>query len=723
VLHFLSGHSRVNIILAEDDMDIFGRIRNMPTAAPEGSVHPLLQDPMSIVAGGSSQSRTARRPPRGIGFPQDLLQSIEHVIGEGAAQLFQQIFTGRGGVPGAEAFRIDVPTGGFIPHLTRHNRPGISTHIRVDRGPRSGDARSEGRSFEPLLTLDRWAEEVKTLHGRFEQSRTSKLANHVALELLPAAIEAHKQAQEEVRKEMEKRREAQAKAEEEEAKRLREEQQEQERQEAEKKRVEQERAAAVAELTAETQPVEPVLPTDTDAEMTDATGNTVREDEDVAVSRDEQAGVEAGPSGAVERERVTVTIHGNPVDITDTGIDPTFLEALPDDMREEVLNQHMRDQRAARVERAPDSQISPEFLDALPPELRAEIIQQENIERARRNIETIPPAPTNAVPVDMNAADFIASLDPQLRQVVLMDSDEMVIQNLPPHMLAEAGIYREIQQGNRPRGQVDANATHRAQQAPPTAAKPAVSRDAIQLLDKHAVAVLIRLLFFPQVLRKNILSKVLVNLSENSRTRTDIFNLLLSILHDGTGDLSSIDKSFAQMSFRNSKPVGSATPRPPAKMSLGQTEVVPELVAQRCLDALAFVTGHNEASSVFFLTEQELPAGLRRTTSKKGKGKEKPNAQNYYPIVLLLGQLDRQSLLRTPTLMEAIVGLLALVTRPLAGLKDSKTKDSSDQPSTSTQAVEASSSQAADSSVVVPTDDAQQSDSAQLPPSSTWQSR
>src|SRR6267154_5118954 len=50
-------------------------------------------------------------------------------------------------------------------------------------------------------------------------------------------------------------------------------------------------------------------------------------------------------------DRVTVMIHGSPVDITDTGIDPTFLEALPDDMREEVLNQHVRDQRAATVER------------------------------------------------------------------------------------------------------------------------------------------------------------------------------------------------------------------------------------------------------------------------------------------------------------------------------------------------------------------------------------
>lgn len=615
------------------------------------------------------------------GFPQDLLHSIEHVIGEGAVQLFHHFITNRG--PG-EMVRIDIPQGNLIPQLSRHGRPGMSAHIRVDRGPRPGESRGDSRGFEPLLTLDRWAEEVKTFHGRYEHNRATKLASHIALALLPAAIEAYKETKAEEERQATKRREAEAKAEEE-AKRLREEQEEQERQETEKQRVEQERLAAEAkeaeEATAQAQRL------DTDTEMAEVPEPSNDEDVETTSGAEPEVQPEASTSSAVER--ITVMIHGNPVDITDTGIDPTFLEALPDDMREEVLNQHIRDQRAARVERPADSHISPEFLEALPPELRAELIQQENVERARRTAETAPTAPTAIPPIpsDMDAADFIASLDPQLRQVVLMDSDDMFIQNLPPHMLAEAGIYREMQQPGRVRAPPAAIGALRGQpQAPLQVNKPAGPRDAIQLLDKHAIAVLVRLLFFPQVLRKNILSKVLVNLSENARTRTDIFNLLLSILQDGTGDLSAIDKSFAAMSFRNSKPTGQVAPRPAGKAPLSQPDVVPELVAQRCLDALAFVTGSNEASSVFFLTEQDVPAGLRRTTSKKGKGKEKQSTQTYYPIVLLLGQLDRQALLRTSTLMEAIVGLLALVTKPLASLKDAKEKDSVPAPSTAVAA-------------------------------------
>jgi E3 ubiquitin-protein ligase HUWE1 len=191
-------------------------------------------------------------------------------------------------------------------------------------------------------------------------------------------------------------------------------------------------------------------------------------------------------------------------------------------------------------------------------------------------------------------------------------------------------------------------------------------------------------LFFPQVLRKTLLFKVLVNLCENAKTRTELFNLLLNILQDGTGDLGAVDKGFAQMSFRNSKP---QTPKSAGKQKAGsdyftalalpnlQDEVVPDLIAQRCLEALTYIVSANELSSLFFLTEHELPVGLRRTASKKGKGKERQAPQTHYPIVLLLGLLDRQSLLKTPSIMESVVGLLATVTRPLASTKDKKPDD------------------------------------------------
>jgi E3 ubiquitin-protein ligase HUWE1 len=48
--------------------------------------------------------------------------------------------------------------------------------------------------LDPLLTLQQWAKEIKILHDDFVVECISKLANHVALALLPAAVKAAKEA-------------------------------------------------------------------------------------------------------------------------------------------------------------------------------------------------------------------------------------------------------------------------------------------------------------------------------------------------------------------------------------------------------------------------------------------------------------------------------------------------------------------------------------------------
>jgi E3 ubiquitin-protein ligase HUWE1 len=436
---------------------------------------------------------------------------------------------------------------------------------------------------------------------------------------------------------------------------------------------------AVMEETAPSQP-------DQDSEMTDVTESAP---EALASSSQQRPQSPAGATPNPEA-RITVMIHGSAVDITDTGIDPTFLEALPDDMREEVLNQHVRDQQAARVERPPDSLISAEFLDALPPDIRAEIIQQETVERARRRTEETAPRPPVREAAEIDAASFIASLDPSLRQAVLLDQDDTFLQTLPPHMIAEVDVYRDELQARR--GHNSRNPIRPIPTAPPV--KKYTQHDAIMLLDRTGVAVLARLLFYPQVLKKSLLFKVLVNLCENLKTRTELINLLLSILQDGTGDLTAVDKSFAQMTVK-SRESKLQTPKakqrstdfvPPFGMQISQMEAVPDLIAQRCLEALTYIVNANESSSLFFLTEQEMSAGLRKLGAKKGKGKEKQISQTHYPLVLLLNLLDRQTLLRTPAILESVVGLLATITRPLTNLKEpSKVEDNVMQPTSTAQ--------------------------------------
>jgi E3 ubiquitin-protein ligase HUWE1 len=610
-----------------------------------------------------------------VAIGADLFQNLDEIMGPGSTQFLQQILT----AGGAHAFQFDVSN--MLNADRLHRRPAqgvISAAIRVERGPRSPTPR-QGREFDPLLTLQRWAEEAKILNGEFVSERGGKLVNHVILALLPAAAETRKRAkaaEEEAEKKAAQEREEEEKT----------------RQEAEAKKVEEEHAQAAAaegpspDITAESQPNQPpVTPeeptfsgeqppadqqpmevvTDQDMPMTDATVNEGQE-ATPAGENDAEASTSNEPA-----QRVTVMIHGSPVDITDTGIDPTFLEALPDDMREEVLNQHVRDQRAATVERPADSQISAEFLDALPPELRAEIIQQEAMDRARQRAEENATAQLGQA-ADIDPASFIASLDPTLRQTVLMEQNDGFLQTLPPHILAEAGSFTDGQR------RAQRNAAH-VPGLPVPAPRKFVDHDAIQLLEKPGIAALVRLLFFPQVSKKSLLFKVLVNVCENARTRAELFNILLGILQDGPADLAAVDKSFSQLTVRNtSKP---QTPKSFGKQKAAsdyltaltspsaRVEAVPDLVVQRCLESLTYIVSSNELASLFFLTEHELPAGLRKSSGKKGKGKEKQLPQTHYPIVLLLSLLDRQPLIRTPAIMESLVGLLATVTKPLASLK------------------------------------------------------
>lgn len=408
--------------------------------------------------------------------------------------------------------------------------------------------------------------------------------------------------------------------------------------------------------------------------------------EPIPMESEDEAGPAPAAAGAATDERVTIVIHGETVDITDTGIDPTFLEALPDDMREEVLNQHFREARTAVPAPAVPSQINSEFLDALPPDLRAEVLRQEASEQRREQAAARQAAGDDddddddedeaGGPSDINPADFFASLDPQLRQAVLMEQDDGFLQTLTPNLIAEANMLRTTTSPRRVAG-IPAQASTRPVVVAPVKKTP-VHREAIQLLDKSGLATLVRLLFFPQPLKKNLLQKVLVHLCENSRTRTELINLLLTILQDGTRDVSAVDKSFSQMSLRASKSLGGAkeTPRkkgiletPGGGLPNFPSESVPNLIAQRCLEALMFLVSSNDQSPLFFLTEQEIVVGLHRRSSKKGKGKEKA-VSTAFPIVVLMNLLDRPALLKTQSMTDGLTMLLSAITKPLSVLQE-----------------------------------------------------
>lgn len=272
-----------------------------PLLPAENVTHPLMLDPATSAA-RAAQGWASRRGHRttilGTGA-LDLHTTLDDAFGESATQFLQQMLSHGRAALGHEGLQINV-SAGVLGNL-RHARGGaISALIRLERAPRQGDARTEGR----LLTVQRWAEEAKMLHGKFEQSRLSKLNNHVVVALLPSAVKAWKKAKEAEEREQERLREEQARAAAVEA--------------AEKAKAEEEaKAAEVAAQVAADAAVAaaaaaqeaPSSTPDNDVEMADVTEEPAAPGDEPSTSANgpETAESSAG-AGASAPERVTVMI-------------------------------------------------------------------------------------------------------------------------------------------------------------------------------------------------------------------------------------------------------------------------------------------------------------------------------------------------------------------------------------------------------------------------------
>lgn len=145
-----------------------------------------------------------------------------------------------------------------------------------------------------------------------------------------------------------------------------------------------------------------------------------------------------------------------------TGIDPAFLAALPDDMRTEILTQYFEQIRTQPPsgdgaqppsQAAPPTSVNQDFLTALPPALRAEVLEIDAEFQSRQGGGAnnaggsgSGPDGTSNGPVaaaDIDNATFLATLAPELREEILLDSNEAVLRFLPPSAAAEARMLRE----------------------------------------------------------------------------------------------------------------------------------------------------------------------------------------------------------------------------------------------------------------------------------------
>jgi len=92
-------------------------------------------------------------------------------------------------------------------------------------------------------------------------------------------------------------------------------------------------------------------------------------------------------------------------------IDPAFLDALPEELRAEVLSaQQGQVAQPPNVESQNSGDIDPEFLAALPADIRAEVLAQQQAQRLNQSQEL------EGQPVEMDTVSIIATFPSDLRE-------------------------------------------------------------------------------------------------------------------------------------------------------------------------------------------------------------------------------------------------------------------------------------------------------------------
>ena len=562
------------------------------------------------------------------------------------------------------------------PTLDPQMRTRVTQYLDVRPSRRGRDIRDGSSAM--LSTQGRWADEARINAGPTYQERLDNLGNHVTVALLPAAREAAKTASEQAEIEA-KEAEEKAKAEREEAelkaKEELEAQQKREAEEAAERQREEEQAATAAAAAAA---AEAEAAAQAASQLEDTTMNAETSTADVpepnAIISDEPVASTSGtpPSPSTAPARIVVMYQGQEVDITDADIDPEFLQAVPEDIRDEIISNYVREQqRQARPSRPAEAEMDMDFLNALPADIREDVLRGQA-------------AQITGVPAEMDAASVLATLPEELRQTVLLEQDDGTLQALPSSVIAEVNALRAQQQSRRiPASMLQPDRELNL----PVSRKPPPHREAVQLLDKSGITNLVRLLFYTDTNRRTALQQVLVNLSENNKSRNDLLTLLLVMLQGGKNDIGGVDKIFSQLSVRSSAKAHSSgkgkhkeidshpatAPTAPTAPTASTPSTLPdEVVVQRSLDTLTAIVNANELASLYFLTEQELPHSLQRSSSRKGKGKERQEPPVHYPFVQLLSLLERHHLLQQSHMLDAVSSLLCTVTKPLIILREVK---------------------------------------------------
>lgn len=412
-----------------------------------------------------------------------------------------------------------------------------------------------------------------------------------------------------------------------------------------------------------------------------------------APSNEEELSTRAVPQGNTQSDQVNINNETS----STNAIDPTFLEALPQDLRAEVLaSQQARSAQTSTYTPPPAEDIDPEFLAALPPDIQAEVLAQQRAQRSMQSQQS------EGQPVDMDNASIIATFPPDLREEVLLTSSEAVLSALPSALLAEAQMLRDRAVSHYHARSSLFGGSHRlggrrlavdrqtvidrgvgvsvGQRASAITTSLKVKEiEGTPLLDSNALKALIRLLKLAQPLGKGLLQRLLLNLCANSATRATLIRLLVNMIRpEACGSCGSATTD-AQRLYGCQWNVVYGRPRP--------SDGLPPLVSRRLLEILTYLaTNHSSVANILFYFDSSLTSDcptsdlvdVEGEKSKENLLEEKDlsdvesSSKSDIPIILFLKLLNRPLFLRSSAHLEQVMGLLQVVVNNAVAKVDSQ---------------------------------------------------
>lgn len=398
-----------------------------------------------------------------------------------------------------------------------------------------------------------------------------------------------------------------------------------------------------------------------------------------------------------------------PQEWTDMGPDAEFLLALPFDMRTEVINQYLAEERRQAIDAAVPAgvpvaiRLDPAFLQRLPDDLRQEYVRLSTRDGERLNRRRTRPSQARGADDDAYELEM-EELFPGMRRPLGGQPVELSL--LPGASVTEfvGRLAQSLHSALNPAGGPPAVDRVQVRMRDPAGGsgfgrllglqQPLIaspSRGGAALLDgrlsplpaatlgldRTSLAILLRSYYEPTMTDKKTHHKLFTALCPmpldapgglpSGSVREELIGMLILVLEQMPADLEALWETISALP-------GSVPVRRRRK-----EEGASVVILQRTLQLLHYLVSHDDATKHYFSRATATPWTIIRRTDRRGApghatgslpatptaGALKTTHEVRFPLVLLLACLEKPQFLQVGLLVEFLLSLLAMVTAPI----------------------------------------------------------